>query len=133
MRPKLVMCSAASLVLIFVVIAESFTNAVGCERSAAESWATTTTGGPSNVPKSTQVVANVVFMFFTSFVNRADCPARCHYSPFAIAPSPKEEHARASACLADPTERLTGQRLHSPPALERRRQRARIRCDACPL
>jgi hypothetical protein len=44
-------------------MAESFTNAAGCERSASESWATTTTAGASNVPKSTQLIANVGFMF----------------------------------------------------------------------
>src|ERR1700682_2778110 len=119
MRPRLVMCSAASLVLIFVVIAESFTKAFGCERSVSESCATTSTGAPSNVPNSTQALANVVFMFFPRFVNRRDCPARCHDSPFAIAPKREKKHTHPSACLADRTERLMGQRLHSPLALER--------------
>src|SRR6185312_13406360 len=64
MRPMLVMCSAASWALIFVVIAESFTNAGGCERSASESSAARITAGPSSVPKTTQVVANVIFMCF---------------------------------------------------------------------
>jgi hypothetical protein len=33
MRPKLVRCSEANFVLIFIVTAESFTNAAGWERS----------------------------------------------------------------------------------------------------
>jgi len=37
--PRLVMWSAASLDLIFVVMTESFTNAFGCERSTSASWA----------------------------------------------------------------------------------------------
>jgi hypothetical protein len=47
-----------------VVVAESATRATGCELSAEESWATTTVAGASNVPKSTQVVAIIVFMIF---------------------------------------------------------------------
>jgi hypothetical protein len=37
------MCSAASCVLILVVIAESLTNALGCERSESESSLATAT------------------------------------------------------------------------------------------
>src|SRR5579862_5614737 len=55
-------CSPSSLALIFIVIAESFTNATGCDRSALKSWATTIAAGPSKVLKSAQVVAILVFM-----------------------------------------------------------------------
>jgi hypothetical protein len=57
-------------------MAESLTNAVGCDRSVSESWASTT-AGPSNVPKSTQVVANVVFMSVPWFMGCSECLARC--------------------------------------------------------
>src|SRR5215831_9467787 len=45
---RLEMCSAASLLLILVVMAESFTNALGCERSVSESWACT--AAPTSMP-----------------------------------------------------------------------------------
>src|ERR1700730_9532435 len=69
MRPTLVICSAASLVLIAVVMAESFTNAAACERSVSESSPAQVTPDPSNVPKTRQVVTNVVFMSFPWFGN----------------------------------------------------------------
>jgi uncharacterized protein DUF5329 len=70
MRPRLVRCSAASLVLIAAVMAESFTNTPGCERSVSESWATTTAGDAIKVPKSTQLIANVGFMLIPQSVNQ---------------------------------------------------------------
>src|ERR1019366_5119074 len=59
-----VICSAASLVLISVVMAESFTKTNACEVSEVESSAAMATADPSNAPQATQFIANRVFMVF---------------------------------------------------------------------
>src|SRR5450631_3041030 len=68
MRPKLVIWSEASLVLIAVVIAESFTKASGCERSASESLSARAAAEPSKPQNATVVSANVLFIIVPPLV-----------------------------------------------------------------
>src|SRR5579859_1427784 len=107
MRPRLVRCSAASFVLIAVVMAESFTNSIGCVRSVSESWATTTTAGASNVPKSTQLIANVDFMFVPQFLHGVDSGARRQESPCGAAPKVRSAIGR-SYCGSERSDRWAG-------------------------
>src|SRR5258707_24332 len=58
------MCSAASFVFILEVIAESLTNALGCERSESESSVARATTGPSNMPIAMRLVAKFCFVRF---------------------------------------------------------------------
>src|SRR5450755_3483756 len=59
MRPRLVRWSAASLVLILAVMAESFTKVLGCERSVSESAATATTE-PRRLPTASRVMRDLL-------------------------------------------------------------------------
>jgi hypothetical protein len=62
MRPKLVRWSAASLVLIFVVMAESFTNTTVLVPTALVSSPAMAAADPSSAPNATQAIANFVFI-----------------------------------------------------------------------
>jgi hypothetical protein len=59
MRPRLVICSGASLLLIFVVIAESFTNASALERSASESCVSELVGNRGLQPAAQATLGEV--------------------------------------------------------------------------
>src|SRR5579863_310154 len=131
MRPKLVMCSAASLVLTAVVMAESFTKVTGCERSVSESWATTTAAGASNVPKSTQLIANVDFMFVPQFVNSADCAAHRQDSQFAIARSAKQSTWTPGRCVRRCQEETKGSGRTCRSLAEYRRRKGSRRIGQC--
>src|ERR1019366_3509262 len=68
MRPKLVIWSEASLVLISVVTAESFTKASGCERSASESLSARAAAEPSKPQNASVVSANVLVIIVPPLV-----------------------------------------------------------------
>lgn len=67
------MCSAASLLLILVVIAESFTNDFACARSVSESWATATE--PSKLPdaRNASRARHALHVVFDAPYEATDC------------------------------------------------------------
>src|ERR1700681_1226187 len=87
MRPMLVIWSAASLALILAVMAESLTNAEGCERSVSESWATEIAVKPNSVPNTRQTVASFAFIIYILFINRHDYHSCLRCFPFVAAPT----------------------------------------------
>src|SRR5271165_2669798 len=62
MRPRLLMCSAASFDLILVVMTESFTKAAGCERSVSASSAASAMTGADRLAMTRRVVTILDFM-----------------------------------------------------------------------
>src|ERR1039457_1679791 len=82
MRSTLVICSAASLVLISVFMAESFKKTNVREVSEVESSAAMATADPSIVPQATQVIANLVFMVFPYCSPVFNDPAKITFGPF---------------------------------------------------
>src|ERR1700680_2771229 len=74
MLPMLVKCSAASLVLIFVVMAESLTNAPGCERSLSESSSAKATTDPRNAQSVNPAIIYLVFIISPLFGNMSMNP-----------------------------------------------------------
>src|SRR6185312_13301262 len=96
MSPRLLMCSAASFVLIFVVMAESFTNATACALSVSEFWAVTVTALPSKVAKIAQLIARYVLMGLSSRLFGLHHPARFSHVPFAAVRSEEKATIVAS-------------------------------------
>src|SRR5271165_3218509 len=62
MRPRLLMCSAASFDLTLVVMTESFTKATGCERSISASSAASAMTGAERLAMTRRVVTILDFM-----------------------------------------------------------------------
>src|SRR5512146_2994109 len=125
MSARLVMCSAASFVLIFVVMAESFTNATACALSVSEFWAVAVTALPSKVAKIAQLIARYVLMGLSSLLLGLHYPARFSHVLFA-AVRPEEKGTIVASHRPDPCRKKGNHnhQLYRASQHERQRRRA---------